>query len=146
MEIFLNCSLSGKQDALNVTTANQCGTRFSGPPINPLLVIFMWVQKTMKSLEEIEGVWEEPEFPSGLILRCHGARKKPIDRLSDLELATLLEQEIGVQHILPEAIWRVARNQPDDTEWFDGQLKEAVEAKTKPNKGMHRTADRSGSR
>ncbi len=100
----------------------------------------------MKSLEEIEGVWEEPESPSGLVLRCHEARKKPIDRLSDLELATLLNQDIGVQHILPEAIRRVAHNQPDDTEMFEGQLKEAVEAKTQPNKGMHRIANKSGSR
>ena len=100
----------------------------------------------MKSLEEIEGVWEEPDFPTGLVLRCHEARKKPIDQLSDLELATLLTQNIGVEHILPEAMRRVARNEPDDTEYFDGQLKEAVEKKTKPNKGMQRIAKKPGSR
>ena len=84
----------------------------------------------MQSLEQIEGVWGKPEFESGLVLRCHAARKKPIDKLSDLELATLLNQDIGVKHILPEAIRRLAKDQPDDTEYFTGQLKEAVERKT----------------
>ena len=83
----------------------------------------------MKTLEEFEGVWEEPDFPSGLVLRCHAARKKPIGRLSDLELATLLQQDIGVSHILPFAIQRVENAEPDGTEMFDGQLKEAVEQK-----------------
>jgi hypothetical protein len=87
---------------------------------------------SMQSLEQIEGVWEEPEFDSGLVLRCHAARMKPIDQLSDLELATLLNQNIGVKHILPEAIRRVAQNRSDDTEYFTGQLKEAIERKTQP--------------
>ena len=86
----------------------------------------------MQSLEQIEGVWPEPKFDSGLVLRCHAARKKPIDHLSDLELATLLNQDIGVPHILPEAARRLSRNRPDDTEYFEGQLKEAVERKTQP--------------
>jgi hypothetical protein len=80
-----------------------------------------------KSLEELDGVWAEPESPSGLVLRCHAARKKPIDELSDLELATLLEQDIGVEHVLSEAIRRLHANQPDGTEFFDGQLREAVD-------------------
>ena len=91
----------------------------------------------MQSLEQIEGVWPVPEYDSGLILRCHAARKKPIDQLSDLELATLLNQDIGVPHILPEAVRRLSRNQPDDTEYFEGQLKEAVEKKN-PTKGLSR--------
>src|SRR4029077_14606962 len=83
----------------------------------------------MQSLEQLEGVWPEPESPTGLMLRCHAARKKPINQLSDLELATLLNQDIGVSHILPEAARRVAQNHPDDTEYFDGQLKEALAGK-----------------
>jgi len=92
-----------------------------------------------KSLEEIEGVWKEPDFPSGLVHRCCAARKKPIDQLSDLELATLLNQDIGVQHILPEAIRRLERNHPDDTELFNGQLKKAVAAREKPNRTLDGT-------
>lgn len=84
----------------------------------------------MQSVEQLEGVWPEPESPTGLILRCHAARKNPIDQLSDLELATLLDQDIGVKHILPEAVRRLAHNRPDNTEHFDGQLKEAVARKT----------------
>lgn len=85
----------------------------------------------MQSIEQIEGAWETPDDKSsGLVLRCHAARKKPIDQLSDLELATLLNQNIGVEYILPEAVRRVAQNQADDTEHFEGQLKEAVERTT----------------
>jgi len=76
----------------------------------------------VQSLEQIEGPWPDPDFDSGLVLRCHAARKEPIDELSDLELATLLNQDIGVAHILPEAVRRLSRNQPDDTEYFEGQL------------------------
>lgn len=83
----------------------------------------------MESLEQLEGAWPELEAPTGLVLRCHTARKKPIDSLSDLELATLLNQGIGVRHILPEAIRRFAQGRPDDTEYFDGQLREAVARK-----------------
>ena len=85
----------------------------------------------MRSLEQLEGAWLEPEDPTGLVLRSHAARKKLIDQLSDLELATLLSQEIGVKHILPEAIRRLSQNRPDDTEYFDGQLKEAVEKRSR---------------
>ena len=86
----------------------------------------------MQSLEQLEGVWPEPASPTGLMLRCHAARKKPINQLSDLDLATLLNQDIGVSNILPEAVRRLAQNRPDDTEYFDGQLKEAVARKTQP--------------
>jgi len=86
----------------------------------------------MRSLEEIDGVWPEPEYKSGLTLSCQESRRKPIDQLSDLELATLLNQDIGVAQILPEALRRLSRGQPDDTEYFDGQLKEAVDRKTQP--------------
>jgi hypothetical protein len=89
-----------------------------------------------KSLEEMEGVWDEPEFSSSLTLRCHAARKKPIDQLSDLELATLLNQDIGVQHILPEAIRRLEQGKPDETEMFEGQLEEAVKARKNPNQSF----------
>jgi hypothetical protein len=80
-----------------------------------------------RSLEEVEGVWEEPESGSALLLRCHEARKKPIGLLSDLEFATLLDQGIGVECIFQEAVRRLAANQPDGTEDFDGQLRKAVE-------------------
>lgn len=82
----------------------------------------------MKTLEELEGLWADPEITTGLILRCHAARKKPIDELSDLELATLINQKIGVQYILPEAKRRIEINKPDDTEYYDGQLMAAIEA------------------
>ena len=80
-----------------------------------------------QSLEELEGKLGPPEFQSSLVLRCHAAHKKPIDDLTDLELATFLDQKIGTKWILPVAIKRVAENKADNTEYYDGQLQEAVE-------------------
>ena len=85
-----------------------------------------WIHESMRSLEDMEGVWPEPACGSGLVFRCHAARKKAIDLLSDFELATLLSQDIGVKHILPEAVRRVRWDGPDGTEYSKGQLKEAV--------------------
>lgn len=90
----------------------------------------------MKTLEELENeVWPPPEVTTGLILRCHASRKKPIDELTYLELATLLNQKIGVQYILPEAKRRIEVNNPDDTEYYHGQLIEAV-AKAEREKAL----------
>lgn len=86
----------------------------------------------MQSLEQIDGVWSVPEFESGLVLRCHAARKKPIDQLSGLELATLLNQNIGVKHILPEAIRRLAKKQPDGPSILTDNLRKQLTEK--PNK------------
>ena len=82
-----------------------------------------------KSLEEIEGVWPEPDpkTATGLILKCHAARKKPIDQLTMLELSTLLDQKIGVAYILPEAEERLRQKKLDDTEYYDGQLQEKID-------------------
>ena len=86
-----------------------------------------------KSLEQIEGVWLEPDPKTltGLIRRCHDARKKPIDQLTMLELSTFLDQKIGVPHILAEAEERLSQNRLDDTEYYEGQLQEKVETARK---------------
>ena len=61
-----------------------------------------------KSLEEPEGIWRAPETESSLVLRCHAAHEKPIDKLTELELATFLEQKIGLKWILPQAMKQLA--------------------------------------
>ena len=79
------------------------------------------------TIADIEGEWQESGFESGLIARCRAAWHKPIEDLSNEEMATLLRQKIAVEHILPLARQRVADGIDDDTEMFDGELREVIE-------------------
>jgi hypothetical protein len=84
-----------------------------------------------KCLTDILGPWVEPQWQSGLINRCRAAWGKPLNTLTNQELATLLRQKIATEHILPIAENRVEEDIDDDTEIYEGELKAAVErAKT----------------
>ena len=76
----------------------------------------------MKALSQLIGPWQETDFQSGLILRVKNAWDKPIETLTNEELATLLRQDIGTAHILPSAQQRVKDGIDDDTEIYDGEL------------------------
>jgi hypothetical protein len=80
----------------------------------------------LSSLAQILGPWVEPDWDSGLIARCRGAWSKPLRELSREELATLLRQRLGVEHLLPLAR-RKLQETDDETEMFDGELAEAIE-------------------
>jgi hypothetical protein len=79
------------------------------------------------SVRNIVGPWVEPNFKSGLIDRCRKIWDKPIQSLTNWELATLLEQRIAVPHVLPVAKARIEQGIKDNTELFDGQLRQDVE-------------------
>ncbi len=79
-----------------------------------------------RTVADIEGPWEDSDFDSGLIERCKRAWAKPITKLNNQELATLLRQNIAVADLLPIARKRVRDQIDDDTEFFDGELREAV--------------------
>lgn len=78
------------------------------------------------SLSGIIGSWVNPDFESGLIARCRDAWQKPIDSLTNEEIATLLRQKIAVEHLLPIAKKRVKDRTDDDTEMFVGELAAAI--------------------
>jgi len=83
------------------------------------------------SLAEILGPWVEPDWDSGLIARCRGAWNKPLGDLSREELATLLRQRFAVEELLPVAKKRLEHDIDDETEMFEGELKEAIEYASK---------------
>ena len=87
----------------------------------------MFKRNGMPSLSDIEDPWVDPDFDSGLIQRCKRAWTKPLDELTNEELATLLRQNIAIEHILPIAERRLKDGIDDDTEIYDGELKAAVE-------------------
>ena len=72
------------------------------------------------SVADVEGPWHDSAFDSGLITRCKNAWQKPIDELTNEEMATFLRQEIAVSHILPAAEQRVLAGIDDGSEM--GQL------------------------
>jgi hypothetical protein len=86
----------------------------------------MFKRNGMPSLADIEGPWVDPDFDSGLIQRCKRAWTKPLDELTNEELATLLRQRIAVTHVLPVAQERLEAGINDDSELYDGELASAV--------------------
>ena len=72
---------------------------FGGGPVN-------------ETLEELEDeYWDEPEFDSCLAKTCHELRKKPISQFSAEDLRIMIAQNIGLTHLIPEALNRL-RKQP----------------------------------
>jgi hypothetical protein len=58
--------------------------------------------------------------------RCQDAWDTPFNELSDLMVATFLNQRIAVPQVLAEALRRLISEPRDGTDYFDGQLAEAV--------------------
>lgn len=80
------------------------------------------------TLSEIIGPWKDPNFESGLIKRCRNAWCKPVESLSNQELATCLRQNIAIAHLIPIAKKRVEDRIDDDTEIYDGELAAAIDS------------------
>lgn len=79
------------------------------------------------SVADLLGPWVEPDWDSGLIERCRNAWNKPLQELTNREMATLLNQRLAVKHILPIASKRVLDGFDDDTEIYDGELEDAID-------------------
>ena len=80
------------------------------------------------SLADILGPWQQPDWESGLIERCHLAWSIPFRDLTDGQLAMLLRQDCAVTYLLPIARERLKKGTPDDTELYDGELQSAVDS------------------
>lgn len=66
-----------------------------------------------------------------LTQRCRDAWDTPIQELSDLEVATFISQRIATPEMIVEAHRRLRSNERDGTEYFDGQLDEALSEATR---------------
>ena len=78
------------------------------------------------AVADILGPWSG-DTPTGLIQRCREVWDIPLESLSDLMVATFLNQNIATKHLLIEAKRRMRDQKRDETEYFDGQLLEAIE-------------------
>ena len=81
-----------------------------------------------ESVADIEGVWVEPEFESGLIQRCRENWTVPISDLSNHALATFIRQRLGLNAVVPEAQRRIELGYSDDSELYDDELAKAIGA------------------
>ncbi|WP_325918813.1 hypothetical protein [Pseudomonas frederiksbergensis] len=78
------------------------------------------------TISNLLGPWSGDEH-TGLMHRCREAWDTPLKNLSDLMVATFLNQNIATKHLLFEAGRRLNEQERDGTEYFDGQLLEAIE-------------------
>ena len=78
------------------------------------------------ALSDIFGAWSDPDFESGLIERCKVGWDKSLGTLSNQELSTYLRQKIAVEYLIEIARGRVKSNFEDGTEFYDGELAEAI--------------------
>lgn len=77
-----------------------------------------------RSVADIEGPWEEPDWDSGLIDRCRRAWNIPISELTNAMLATFLRQQFATDAIALEARRRLDAGFDDGTEPREGELLE----------------------
>ena len=78
-----------------------------------------------KSVSTIVGPWQG-EASTGLMQRCRDSWEMPLSELSDLMVATFLNQQVAVVEMLKEAESRLKRIERDDSEYFESQLLESL--------------------
>lgn len=77
------------------------------------------------SVHAVIGDWQG-DATSGLMQRCRDNWDIPICDLTDLMVATFLNQQVAETQMREEAEFRLKNRERDDTENFDGQLVEAL--------------------
>ena len=83
------------------------------------------------SLANILGPWQQPDWGSGLIEQCRVAWTTPFHQLTNGQLAMLLRQQIAIAYLLPLVKQRIEDGIEDDSELYDGELKNALDAASK---------------
>lgn len=84
-----------------------------------------------QTVADVEGPWRECDFTSSLIERCKRGWNTPVGELSNEILATYLRQKVGLSLVVPEAERRIDLGIVDDTECYDEELEEALQAARK---------------
>ena len=93
---------------------------------------YLWNQKMNSlSVADIAGPWKEPDFDSGLIDRCRRYWSVPVNELPDLIVATYLNQRMALPIMIAEAQQRITAAKSDESEMFEGQLREALNQATR---------------
>lgn len=79
------------------------------------------------SLEQLENdYWDQPEFDSNLVKKCHELRKKPIKNMTVEDLRILIGQNIGLEFLIPKAIGFLEHNILSEGDFYEGDLLQNV--------------------
>jgi hypothetical protein len=85
----------------------------------------------VQSVADVEGPLPPDEGPmTGLIERCVKHWSVPVNELPDHMVATYLQQGIATSLMIAEARRRIDSGIFDDSEWYEGQLAEALRRAT----------------
>jgi hypothetical protein len=83
-------------------------------------------ERKVRCIADVEGPWVETDFQSSLIERCKEHWNVPVTNLPNAILATYIQQGIGLEVVIPEALHRMELGFEDGSEWDDDQLQNAV--------------------
>ncbi len=78
---------------------------------------------TNKTLEQLEkDVWAEPEYNSKLVITCHQLRKKPLANFEVEDLRIMINQNIGLNFMIPLALDQLSINILAEGDYYEGDL------------------------
>lgn len=79
------------------------------------------------TLEDLEGErWDEPSYHSSLVTTCHQLRKKPVTEFTLSDLRIMINQSIGLPHLMPRAIAALETDPLAEAYFYPGDLLSAV--------------------
>ncbi len=76
-----------------------------------------------KSIEQLENdYWQDYDFPTGLVRRCHEYRKIRLKDLTSEQMTTLIGQNIGRNYVVRIALEKLESNILPDDDIYPGAL------------------------
>ncbi len=79
-----------------------------------------WRDKTLEYLEE--DIWEETNYDSHLVKRCHELRKLPLNNFTTEDLRIMIGQQISLKYLIPLALEVLAIDIFAEGNFFEGDL------------------------
>ena len=83
-----------------------------------------WRNKSLENLEK--DFWNEPEFPSHLVITCYKLRKKQLNNFDIEDLRIMIGQNIGLNFLIPIAIEKLNQNILAEGDFYEGDLLKSV--------------------
>jgi hypothetical protein len=80
-----------------------------------------------QTLNELDPpAWGPPTYDSGLVIRCHELREKPLSDFTVEDLRIMIGQQISLRHLVPRAISVLEEDPLAEGNYYAGDLLNAV--------------------